>query len=126
MTLTVRQFPCLSDNYGFLIRDEASGKTACIDTPDAGAILKELKAAGWGLDFIFNTHWHADHAGGNAEIKAATGIKGKELYHPVRIALTGSHSGPDFDKLIPLIEDEAARALGVVGIRQRIEEFVGV
>jgi glutamyl/glutaminyl-tRNA synthetase len=60
------------------------------------------------------------------EIKADTGIKGKELYHPVRIALTGSHSGPDFDKLIPLIEDEAARALGVVGIRQRIEEFVGV
>jgi glutamyl-tRNA synthetase/nondiscriminating glutamyl-tRNA synthetase len=60
------------------------------------------------------------------EIKAATGIKGKELYHPVRIALTGSHSGPDFDKLIPLMEDEAARALGVVSIRQRIEEFVGV
>ncbi|HWF76521.1 MAG TPA: hydroxyacylglutathione hydrolase [Caulobacteraceae bacterium] len=73
MTLTVRQFPCLSDNYGFLIRDDASGKTACIDTPDAGAILKELKAAGWGLDFIFNTHWHPDHAGGNAEIQKATG-----------------------------------------------------
>ena len=73
MTLTVRQFPCLSDNYGFIIRDEASGKTACIDTPEAGAILRELKAAGWGLDFIFNTHWHPDHAGGNAEIKAATG-----------------------------------------------------
>ena len=73
MTLTVRQFPCLSDNYGFLIRDDGSGKTACIDTPDAGAILRELKAAGWGLDFIFNTHWHADHAGGNAEIKAKTG-----------------------------------------------------
>jgi hydroxyacylglutathione hydrolase len=75
MTLTVRQFPCLSDNYGFLIRDDASGKIACIDTPDAGAILKELAAAGWGLDFIFNTHWHPDHAGGNAEIKAATGCE---------------------------------------------------
>jgi hydroxyacylglutathione hydrolase len=73
MTLIVRQFACLSDNYGFLIRDAASGKTACIDTPDAGAILRELAAAGWGLDFIFNTHWHPDHAGGNAEIKAATG-----------------------------------------------------
>jgi hydroxyacylglutathione hydrolase len=73
MTLTVRQFPCLSDNYGFLIRDDASGKTACIDTPDAAAILKELKTAGWGLDFIFNTHWHPDHAGGNAEIQKATG-----------------------------------------------------
>ncbi len=39
------------------------------------------------------------------EIKTATGIKGKELFHPVRIALTGHHSGPDFDKLLPLIED---------------------
>ncbi len=75
MTLTVRQFPCLSDNYGFLIRDDATGKTGCIDTPDAAAILAELKAAGWGLDFILNTHWHPDHAGGNAEIKAATGCE---------------------------------------------------
>ena len=75
MTLTVRQFPCLSDNYGFLIRDDASGKTGCIDTPDAAAILKELEKAGWGLDLILNTHWHADHAGGNAEIQAATGCQ---------------------------------------------------
>jgi hydroxyacylglutathione hydrolase len=75
MTLTVRQFPCLSDNYGFLIRDEASGKTGCIDTPDAAAILRELKTAGWGLDLILNTHWHPDHAGGNAEIQAATGCQ---------------------------------------------------
>jgi hydroxyacylglutathione hydrolase len=73
MSLSVRQFPCLTDNYGFLIRDEASGRTACIDTPDAGAILGELRAAGWGLDFIFNTHWHPDHAGGNEAVKAATG-----------------------------------------------------
>jgi len=73
MTFTIRQFPCLSDNYGFLVRDDATGKTACIDTPDAAAILAELKAAGWGLDFIFNTHWHPDHAGGNADIQAATG-----------------------------------------------------
>jgi hydroxyacylglutathione hydrolase len=73
MPLTVHQFACLSDNYGFLIRDEATGKTACIDTPDAAAVLAELGKLGWGLDFIFNTHWHPDHAGGNAEVKAATG-----------------------------------------------------
>jgi hydroxyacylglutathione hydrolase len=73
MSLIVRQFPCLSDNYGFLAKDEASGQVACIDTPDAGAILRELDAAGWSLNLILNTHWHADHAGGNAEIKAATG-----------------------------------------------------
>jgi hydroxyacylglutathione hydrolase len=73
MPLIVRQFPCLSDNYGFLARDEATGLTACIDTPDAGAILKELDTLGWSLSLILNTHWHPDHAGGNAEIKAATG-----------------------------------------------------
>ena len=75
MTLTVHQFPCLSDNYGYLVRDEASGRTACIDTPDAAAILAELDQLGWGLDLVLNTHWHADHAGGNAEVKAATGCE---------------------------------------------------
>ena len=73
MSLTLRQFPCLSDNYGYVFRDDTTGRTACVDTPDAGAVLAELKAAGWGLDFILNTHWHPDHAGGNAEVKAATG-----------------------------------------------------
>ena len=73
MPLTVHQFPCLSDNYGFLVRDEATGKTACIDTPDSAAILRELDDLGWDLDMILNTHWHPDHAGGNADIKAITG-----------------------------------------------------
>ena len=73
MSLQIHQFACLSDNYGFLVRDTASGQTACIDTPDADAILAQLKTLGWGLDLILNTHWHPDHAGGNAQIKAATG-----------------------------------------------------
>jgi hydroxyacylglutathione hydrolase len=73
VSITVHQFPCLSDNYGFLVRDDATGLAACIDTPDAAAILRELATLGWTLDLILNTHWHPDHAGGNAEIKAATG-----------------------------------------------------
>jgi hydroxyacylglutathione hydrolase len=73
MSITVHQFPCLSDNYGFLVRDDATGLAACIDTPDAAAIQRELAATGWKLALILNTHWHPDHAGGNAEIKAATG-----------------------------------------------------
>ena len=73
MPLEIHQFPCLSDNYGFLVRDVATGKTACIDTPDADAILMQLEKRGWGLDMILNTHWHPDHAGGNEAVKAATG-----------------------------------------------------
>ncbi len=75
MTLIVKQFPCLSDNYGFLVRDSASGQTACIDTPDASEILAQLQTLGWDLDFIFNTHWHPDHAGGNTQVASATGAK---------------------------------------------------
>ena len=70
MPLQVRQFPVLKDNYGFLIRDEATGKTGCVDTPDAKAILAELDSLGWRLDMILNTHWHPDHAGGNEALKA--------------------------------------------------------
>ena len=75
MTLQVHQFPCLSDNYGYLLHDPASGETACIDTPDADAYLREADAKGWPITAIWNTHWHPDHAGGNAAIKAATGCE---------------------------------------------------
>lgn len=71
--LEVHQFPCLSDNYGYLLHDPASGETACIDTPDAEAYLREAGHKGWQITQIWNTHWHPDHAGGNGAIKAATG-----------------------------------------------------
>lgn len=73
--MLVHQFPCLTDNYGFLVHDPDSGATACVDTPDADAILAELAARGWRLTEIWNTHWHQDHAGGNAALVAATGAK---------------------------------------------------
>lgn len=76
MPLDVRLFPCLSDNYGFLVRDIATGSVATVDTPDADAILAALERSGWGrLDLILNTHWHADHTQGNAALKAATGCE---------------------------------------------------
>ena len=71
----IHQFPCLSDNYGYLLHDAESGETACIDTPDAEAYLREAARKGWQITQIWNTHWHPDHAGGNEAIKAATGCK---------------------------------------------------
>ena len=71
--LEILQFHCLSDNYGYLLHDSASGETACIDTPDAEAYLREAAGKGWTITQIWNTHWHPDHAGGNGAIKAATG-----------------------------------------------------
>ena len=59
------------------------------------------------------------------EVKAETGAKGKDLFHPVRIALTGAHSGPEFDKLIPVIEEGSQLGLSILNIRARIERFIG-
>jgi len=60
------------------------------------------------------------------EVKAKTGAKGKDLFHPVRIALTGSHSGPEFDKLIPIIEEGAELSLSqrVLSVRERLDAFL--
>jgi hydroxyacylglutathione hydrolase len=73
--LQIHQFPCLDDNYGFLVHDDESGATATIDTPDAEAILREAAAKGWRITDVWNTHWHPDHAGGNATIKERTGAR---------------------------------------------------
>lgn len=76
MTLEVRLFPCLNDNYGLLVRDIGTGTVAAIDTPDAGAILTDLDASGWGqLNLILNTHWHPDHTQGNGRLQAETGCE---------------------------------------------------
>jgi len=83
MSLEIRQFPCLSDNYGFLLRDPASGLVAAIDAPDASRISLEVQAAGWGrLDLVLLTHWHPDHTGGAAELKA---LWGAEIVGPAEV-----------------------------------------
>lgn len=69
MPLEVHQFPCLSDNYGYLIHDPDAGVTATIDTPEVAPINSALEEKGWQLTHILNTHHHFDHAGGNLELK---------------------------------------------------------
>jgi nondiscriminating glutamyl-tRNA synthetase len=61
------------------------------------------------------------------EVKVETGAKGKDLFHPVRVALIGAHSGPAFDKLIPLIEEGSRLELPVrvKSVRERVQEMMG-
>jgi len=60
------------------------------------------------------------------EVKDVTGAKGKELFHPVRIMLIGSHSGPEFDKLIPLLEvgSKLVLPVHVKSVCERVSDFV--
>ena len=71
--LDVHQFPCLSDNYGVLIRDAEHNLTAAIDAPDAPAVEAALGARGWKLTHILTTHHHGDHTAGNLPLKRSSG-----------------------------------------------------
>ena len=73
MALDIHQFPCLDDNYGYLIHDPSSGATATVDTPEVAPINAALEEKGWQLTHILNTHHHFDHAGGNEALKAQWG-----------------------------------------------------
>lgn len=80
--IDIHLFPCLNDNYGMLVHDPASGRTACIDTPDSEEIARQADAKGWTITDIWNTHWHPDHTGGNIALKDRYGLT---VYGPGRI-----------------------------------------
>ena len=67
--------PAFSDNYLWLVHDEASGETAVVDPGDPAPVLAEAERRGWTITQVWNTHWHPDHTGGNLAIKQATGAR---------------------------------------------------
>lgn len=71
--LEVVRIPVLNDNYVWLLHDDASKETVVVDPAVAGPVLEAAQQRGWTISQIWNTHWHGDHVGGNAAIKAATG-----------------------------------------------------
>jgi hydroxyacylglutathione hydrolase len=73
--IEIARVPALTDNYVWLIHDSASGETVAIDPSEAVPVLTAAEDHGWTISQIWNTHWHPDHTGGNAAIKAATGAR---------------------------------------------------
>jgi len=59
------------------------------------------------------------------EVQKETGRKGRELFHPIRIALTGAASGPELEKLIPIFEEGAVLPLPrhIPSCAERLQEF---
>jgi hydroxyacylglutathione hydrolase len=75
MTVTVRAVPCLTDNYAWLLRDEATGTVAICDPGEAAPVIAALDAAGGRCDLILLTHHHGDHVNGVEEVRAKYGAK---------------------------------------------------
>jgi nondiscriminating glutamyl-tRNA synthetase len=58
------------------------------------------------------------------QVRQMTGQKGRALFHPVRLALTGADSGPELDLLVPAIDRGAELPTGagvrpIAGCRER-------
>lgn len=73
MPLEIVRVPALSDNYIWLVHDPDSAETLVVDPAQAEPVMAAAAERGWTITQIWNTHWHPDHTGGNAEIAAATG-----------------------------------------------------
>ena len=71
--IEIVRIPALSDNYIWLAHDPDSKETVVIDPAESEPVLAAAAERGWTITQIWNTHWHPDHVGGNAAIKAATG-----------------------------------------------------
>ena len=72
-----------------------------LDADDRAYLAEAARSFAWSDD-----PWGAL----TAALKEATGRKGKALFHPLRLALTGRDSGPDMHALLPLIGEAEARA----------------
>ncbi len=70
--------PQLSENYAYLIIDDASGQCGVVDCSEADKVLAEVDRRGLKLVAALPTHWHPDHVGGNLDLARA--IAGLRVY----------------------------------------------
>ncbi len=112
---TLRELRLLLPHF---TKDETNFSVQALD--ELGANLPVLSA----LDRVLITHDHARRLDASAvsDVLRRTadqaGVKGKQLYHPIRLALTGAQSGPELTTMLSL--------LPVGRIRQRIQTVLNI
>ncbi len=67
--IVINQIPVMCDNYIYILIDNSSGKTACVDPGVSAEVIEFLNKEKLKLDFILNTHHHNDHIGANLDLK---------------------------------------------------------
>ena len=67
--LNINIIPCLQDNYSFVIQDTETKTIAVVDPSEFKPINNFIEKKFKKIDYIFNTHHHFDHTGGNLDLK---------------------------------------------------------
>tara|TARA_Y100000590_G_scaffold410568_1_gene503755 strand:+ start:469 stop:1230 length:762 start_codon:yes stop_codon:yes gene_type:complete len=67
--MKIKIVKCLTDNYSYIIFNEKTLVSAVVDPSEAGPIINEINKNNFKLKYIFNTHHHYDHVGGNKKLK---------------------------------------------------------
>jgi nondiscriminating glutamyl-tRNA synthetase len=89
-----------------------------VDREFATKLLDELKAHGTPVG-------EESYKGFVERLKAATGLKGKALFMPLRVALTGVDHGPELVRLIPLLQHASELDPEVLSPVARVERCIG-
>src|SRR5579885_843475 len=76
--MAIIEVPQLSDNFAYLIIDDATKECGVVDCAEAAKVLAEVKRRNLNLTTVLSTHWHFDHVGGNKDLLAA--IPGLRIY----------------------------------------------
>ena len=73
--ILIEQIPVMSDNYIYILVDKSTNQTACVDPGVTAEVISYIDNRKLGLNFILNTHHHADHIGGNIILKKKYGCQ---------------------------------------------------
>jgi glutamyl-tRNA synthetase len=88
------------ESWAKVLSGEAEGVAAAEDRAFLGEALELLPPEPWTEQTW--TDW-------TTALKAKSGRKGRALFHPLRLALTGREDGPDFRSLLPLLGRKVCR-----------------
>jgi glutamyl-tRNA synthetase/nondiscriminating glutamyl-tRNA synthetase len=118
---TVSQVPAALDDVLAFSVEKPTDIRETLEDPGAIDLIRRFAAELEGKDqFTFE-----DYRVMVGRLKDVTKRKGRQLFHPLRAALTGKSSGPELDKLIPLIETAARlRIKNVLSCKGRVQAFL--
>jgi len=104
----------VADRLDFIFEWDAARAAALVAAePEGRAVLEAFAEEARGAGLVDREAFRA----AMGRVKDRTGVKGKALFHPVRIALTAAESGPELDLAVPAI-DRGARLAPEAGVKR--------